>query len=556
MKATVFSASVRLLLCLAFLVGLAPLGQLSVQASANTLTGPIAYIVPNQADGDEIHLIEPDGTGDRVLFRTNNPLQENFADIMSLAWKPDASELAFASGHEYLCSLYNMDIYAIRANGEDYRRVTDPPTCGARAGLPTGTVIVPVFNANTYSGPFFIYFEGAPSAQAISLASGSTKMVTFENVADYGDVEQSAVYITKDGRYTYAGAHLNVIPGETLTTNTVNMATGVEHFGWYWPSYLHDGSKISTIFTGHDVFTFDSNNREPGFHGDEKLNFKFHMSGTELSWGPTTELANKFLYWGDWQDSSYYMHGSIFLGDITNGSKQMLVDADPNQDGNILLGYSWLPDGSGFLYSHKQMIINWEPNFSLYEVSNIWEYSFATGKSKRISDVPGYTWIHQLSVSPDGSKIVYEYQPSGDWINRTPLELWIMDRDGSNPHRLVTNGRNPAWSPAAIPAVKPVPVLNSLTPASVTAGGAAFPLTVTGSSFVQDSVVRWNGTDLATTYVSATRLTAQVPANKIAATGKADVTVYNPSPSGGTSAALVFSVFQSLRSVFIPSARR
>ena len=348
MKAKVLFASVRLLLSLAFLFALAPLGRLPVQASA--LEGTIAYIVSNQPNGDEIHLIEPDGSGDRVLFRTNNPLPENFADIMSLAWKPDASELAFASGHEYLCSLYNMDIYAIRANGEDYRRVTDPPACGARAGLPTGTVIVPVYNANTYAGPFFIYFEGAPSAKPVSLApGGGPLMVTFENVADYGDVEQSAVYITKDGRFTYAGAHLNVIPGETLTTNPVYMTKGVPKFGWYWPSYLQDGSKISTIFTGQDVFTFESNNREPGFHGDEKLNFKFLMSGSELSWGPTPELANKFLYWGDWQDSQYYMHGSIFLGDITNGSKEMLVDADPNQDGNILLGYSWLPDGSGFL---------------------------------------------------------------------------------------------------------------------------------------------------------------------------------------------------------------
>jgi dipeptidyl aminopeptidase/acylaminoacyl peptidase len=276
------------------------------------------------------------------------------------------------------------------------------------------------------------------------------------------------------------------------------------------------------------------------------------MSGSELTWGPTPELANKFLYWGDWQDSQYNMHGSIFLGDITDGSKEMLVDADPNQEGNILLGYSWLPDGSGFLYSHKQMIINWEPNFSLYEVSNIWEYSFATGESNRLTEVPEYTWIHQLSVSPDGSKIVYEYQPTGDWINRTPLELWIMNRDGSDQHRLVPNGRNPAWSPAAIPDMNPVPALNSINPVSATAGGAAFTLTATGSNFVQGAVVRWNDAALATTYVNATALTAQVPADKIAAAGTANVTVFNPAPGGGESQQLTLTIRWSLRSIYLP----
>jgi hypothetical protein len=370
-------------------------------------------------------------------------------------------------------------------------------------------------------------------------------MVIFENVADYGDVEQHAVYITKDGRSTYDGAHLNVIPGETLTTNPVYMTKGIPHFGWYWPAYLHDGSSISTIFTGQDVFTFESNNREPGWHGDEKLNFEFLMSGTELTWGPTPELANKFLYWGDWQDSQYNMHGSIFLGDITDGSKMMLVDADPKKQGDILLGYSWLPDGSGFLYSHKQMIINWEPNFSLYEVSNIWEYSFATGESTRITDVPAYTWIQQLSVSPDGSKIVYEYQPTGSWINRNPMELWIMNRDGSDQHQLVSNGRNPAWSQADIPLLNPVPLLNGISPALADAGGAAFNLTVSGNSFLDGAVVRWNNVDLPTTFVSDTTLTAHVSAEQVAAEGTANVSVYTPGPGGGRSMLKSFTIHKS-----------
>ena len=115
-----------------------PVPAAKAAASSGSEAGVIAYVAPNRAKGDEIHLIQPDGSGDQLLFRTNNPLPEILSDIFSLAWKPDASELAFSSAHEYTCSLYEADIYTIRPDGSNYRRVSAPPACGARAGLPTG----------------------------------------------------------------------------------------------------------------------------------------------------------------------------------------------------------------------------------------------------------------------------------------------------------------------------------------------------------------------------------------------------------------------------------
>jgi hypothetical protein len=84
----------------------------------------------------------------------------------------------------------------------------------------------------------------------------------------------------------------------------------------------------------------------------------------------------------------------------------------------------------------------------------------------------------------------------------------------------------------------PLPVLSSLSPTSATAGGPAFTLTVNGSSFISGSVVRWNGANRTTTFVSSTQLTAAIPASDIAAASMASITVFNPSPGGGTSAAL------------------
>jgi hypothetical protein len=84
----------------------------------------------------------------------------------------------------------------------------------------------------------------------------------------------------------------------------------------------------------------------------------------------------------------------------------------------------------------------------------------------------------------------------------------------------------------------PVPVLSGLTPATVLAGGSDFTLTVTGSGYTVDSVVRWDGSDRATTFVSEGELQALIPASDIASAGTAPVTVFTPTPGGGESAAL------------------
>jgi RHS repeat-associated protein len=88
----------------------------------------------------------------------------------------------------------------------------------------------------------------------------------------------------------------------------------------------------------------------------------------------------------------------------------------------------------------------------------------------------------------------------------------------------------------------PAPTLNTISPNTAAAGGVAFTLTVNGTNFVSASVVRWNGTNLTTTFVSAIQLTAQVPANLIGATGTAQVTVFNPAPGGGTSSGQTFTI--------------
>lgn len=88
----------------------------------------------------------------------------------------------------------------------------------------------------------------------------------------------------------------------------------------------------------------------------------------------------------------------------------------------------------------------------------------------------------------------------------------------------------------------PVPTLSIISPNTAVAGSSSFTLLVTGTNFINGSVINWNGTLLATSYSSATQLTAVIPASNIASAGTAAITVYSPLPGGGTSAALTFTV--------------
>ena len=90
--------------------------------------------------------------------------------------------------------------------------------------------------------------------------------------------------------------------------------------------------------------------------------------------------------------------------------------------------------------------------------------------------------------------------------------------------------------PLGFAQTNPVPLINNpVVPASAQPGSAAFTLTVNGAGFVSGSVVNWNRNSLATTFVSASRLRAIVPADLIAHETVAAISVTNPAPGGGTS---------------------
>ncbi len=87
-----------------------------------------------------------------------------------------------------------------------------------------------------------------------------------------------------------------------------------------------------------------------------------------------------------------------------------------------------------------------------------------------------------------------------------------------------------------------VPSITSLGPDHAAVGGPSFYLTLSGSNFASNSVIRWNGSARKTFFVDFSLLGAEIPGSDLLAAGTAQVTVFNPGGSGGTSGTLAFMI--------------
>ncbi len=103
-----------------------------------------------------------------------------------------------------------------------------------------------------------------------------------------------------------------------------------------------------------------------------------------------------------------------------------------------------------------------------------------------------------------------------------------------------THGRG-AWN-LRLPKL-PGFVLTSIDPASAPAGSAAFEITATGNGFTNQSAISVGGSPVITTFVSATSLTASIPASAVACGGSIPVSVSDP--AAGTTNSLVLGVLGS-----------
>ncbi|MGP8094599.1 MAG: IPT/TIG domain-containing protein [Candidatus Sulfotelmatobacter sp.] len=175
------------------------------------------------------------------------------------------------------------------------------------------------------------------------------------------------------------------------------------------------------------------------------------------------------------------------------------------------------------------------------------------GSSATTIAATGSNFISSSTVLWNGSALATSY------INSTTLNAQVPAADLVTAKTATVTVMNPTPGGGTSggvtftiqAATNPVPALVSISPNAAATGSAAIAITATGSNFVSSSTVLWNGSALTTSYTNSTTLTAQVPATDLATAGIAAVTVSNPTPGGGTSGAVNFTVGGGLQVVNI-----
>jgi TolB protein len=402
------------------------------QKRARAATGTIAYV----QDGKVIRLIEPDGSNDRLAWTSPIPNENGVTEV---AWNPTSTEIAFVSDHEGVVSFYERDVYAIRPDGSGYRKLTNAPIHEDLTTYAKGIVVVDVYVAGS-GGPFHVYVSGAPLPQTVIAGSPGTQTLIFTDVADFGNTLQPVVAIDGEYRWFSAGTLADVKPGQTVDAGTLSISgQGEWHFGVY-PDLLTwrgDGSRIGFLFGPGCLMRQAAASPPPGVADEPLLQHSLSGWTCAMDWAPLPSLANQVLVA---ESDPFSQKGHIYRmteGNTNPGEPLITFDLP-----NSVLSLEWLPDGSGFLFT----FIN-----GAYTESNIYAYSFATEQISQLTSFTGEL-AGQITISPDGQQVVFER--SADATG--PTELWMMNRDGSDLHLLVSDGSRPSWS-SGEPQVPPPP---------------------------------------------------------------------------------------------------
>jgi Tol biopolymer transport system component len=381
------------------------------------------------ARGGEIRLVEADGSNDHSLWTVPRP--DLPYTVTGLAWKPDATEIAFSSDHEEATSFYGRDIYAVSSDGSRLRKLTNGPTLEGLTSLPKGSVTLTVQNNTSDGGPWFVYVMGASQPQMITLGLGESARLTFNDVADLGSGIQPAVAINGTDRwFGVAGADVQSGRSADAGLLTITPFGGVPHFGADVPAWRSDGSGLAYLESPICQLDALPANPPAGTTGTAALPEGVFESTCGFDLGPAP-IADQLLVV---DDGDYSTNGETHIYRTTQGSGSRGTLVGTLTDYVRLVDIHWLPDGSGFIVARTGGLLD--------ESVNLYEYSLTDGSVHQITAFTENP-ARRFSIAPDGRNIVFERASSLDG----PSDLWIMARDGSGQRLLVANAGYPSWNP-------------------------------------------------------------------------------------------------------------
>ena len=147
------------------------------------------------------------------------------------------------------------------------------------------------------------------------------------------------------------------------------------------------------------------------------------------------------------------------------------------------------------------------------------------------------------------------------WLDRQALQEMAATRTGCRPARLsrpvrragaidnAGSGYTGGVKTSPADSINPVPELVAITPSVIDLCGALaangkVSITINGRDFVPAAKVKIGDQVRPVTFVSATQLTAQLPAADVAGLGEHPVSIVNPAPGGGESSPIPLTTEQ------------
>src|SRR5262245_26714265 len=255
--------------------------------------------------------------------------------------------------------------------------------------------------------------------------------------------------------------------------------------------------------------------------------------------GPAITLnGNNFFV-----DSQVLFNGSSRPTTFVSGTQIIvqLSNADVAQAGTDTLTVSNANEG-GWVSSPVNFTVTGSAPPPSPTLSAISPTSAVAGSGPVTLTATGSNFVSSSVVQVNGASRATSF------VSATQLTATLTAADTSAPGSLSITVNTPGGGTSAavtFMVTNPAPSLASISPSNATAGGPGFTLTATGSNFVSTSVVQVNGSGRTTTFVSSAQLTAAIPASDVASAGALSITVFNPAPGGGTSAAVTFTVTNS-----------
>lgn len=455
-------------------------GGLSSPTNKTSVANDTIAYVSSSLERKSIRLIQSDGRGDRELWSapTNDLISPA---IGTLAWRPDGSELAFDSDHNFGKSIYGRDLYAITSDGSYLRKITNPPEPQYLASYSKGKAKIQSQNWLSGGANFWAYMEGNSATVTWLAANIQDFTITFDNVADFGTgVKQYTTvgWLSYNERrmclYDLAG-FADIVPGKTVEVVQRFDAWGhkSEHCTTLrQPSWSHDGEKILyTVISGVDQFddalpisglsTYDFENYSvPDFE-----NYSIMMSNTEKLLPSNRGIQLGFFLTSYTDDPQYiklsptssnevlivtnnYSADRIYLSNADNKNidkPELLERIDLGfcnytgmsnlSDRCQVIDIEWLPDASGFLVSMY---------FKQYEGSRtffrIYKHNLKAKKTDMLLSLEN-EYIGNIAVSPDAKKVAFER----GIISTKPFDIWIYNMANDSLDKLIEDAAAPAW---------------------------------------------------------------------------------------------------------------